>query len=431
MRVLVLGGYGLIGLEVSRELLRQRFAVAGLARSARRGYSLLPQAEWIGADISTLTAPKDWTPYLSGIDVVVNASGALQSGARDNLAAVQRDAICALIKACEQERVSSFIQISAPGAELDADTEFLRTKAEADQALRGSSLKWVILKPGLVISPSSYGGTSLLRMLTAFPYVQPLVLPEARIQTVGVYDVARAVVRCLTDPELAGRDYDLVEPAGHTLQQIVLAFRSWLGFSEPARVINLPVPFGFAIARLADFAGTLGWRSPLRTTALKVLEGHVTGDPEPWRRDTGFALKSLAETLADLPSTLQERLFARIKLVFPLLLLMLSLFWIVSGVIGFWQYDAAVSVADEALGQSLASISVLAGSAIDILIGAGLLVNRTFRQACFASIAVSLLYLAAGSIVTPDLWLDPLGPFVKVIPAIGLALVLAAAGEER
>ena len=37
MRVLVLGGYGLIGLEVSKRLQRDGHDVVGLARSARRG----------------------------------------------------------------------------------------------------------------------------------------------------------------------------------------------------------------------------------------------------------------------------------------------------------------------------------------------------------------------------------------------------------
>ena len=46
-------------------------------------------------------------------------------------------------------------------------------------------------------------------------------------------------------------------------------------------------------------------------------------------------------------------------------------------------------------------------------------------------VGASVLYLAAGSVLTPWLWADPLGVFVKVLPAIGLALLLAAMAEER
>jgi len=44
---------------------------------------------------------------------------------------------------------------------------------------------------------------------------------------------------------------------------------------------------------------------------------------------------------------------------------------------------------------------------------------------------VSAAYLAGGTILTPGLWLDPLGPFVKVLPSMVLAGVAIAILEER
>jgi hypothetical protein len=38
-------------------------------------------------------------------------------------------------------------------------------------------------------------------------------------------------------------------------------------------------------------------------------------------------------------------------------------------------------------------------------------------------IAVSLIYLTSVSVFTPLLWLDPLGPLIKVIPTMVLALL--------
>jgi hypothetical protein len=53
------------------------------------------------------------------------------------------------------------------------------------------------------------------------------------------------------------------------------------------------------------------------------------------------------------------------------------------------------------------------------------------RAAAIAMALTALAYLVAGSIVAPGLWLDPLGPFVKIIPCIVLALAAAAMLEER
>jgi hypothetical protein len=44
---------------------------------------------------------------------------------------------------------------------------------------------------------------------------------------------------------------------------------------------------------------------------------------------------------------------------------------------------------------------------------------------------VSLVYMAAAAILTPDLWLEPLGALVKTGPAIVLMLVAWAILENR
>ena len=392
--------------------------------------ALLPDADWIGADIATLTTPAQWRPLLTDIDAVVNASGVLQNGAGDDVAATQRDAIVALVAACAEAGPRRFVQISAPGAVPDAETAFLRTKGEADAALMASDLDWTILRPGVVLAPSAYGGTSLLRLLAAFPLVQPIVLADARVQTVAVDDVAEAVLTALTS-DTGGRAVDLVEDNAHTLEAIVGRVRAWQGFAEARAVIRLPRAVGHGVARFADLAGWLGWRSALRSTSLRVLAANVVGDPEPWRAATGRPLKSLDETLRALPSTAQERIYARAQLAFPLLLFTLSAFWIVSGAIGAWQLDAAAAVLAGSLAEPTARAAVLVGSALDIAIGLAVLVRRLVRPACWAAVLVAVSYLIGGTILTPQLWADPLGPLVKVFPAIALALAVAALAEDR
>jgi hypothetical protein len=36
-----------------------------------------------------------------------------------------------------------------------------------------------------------------------------------------------------------------------------------------------------------------------------------------------------------------------------------------------------------------------------------------------------------GTIVAPALWADPLGPFVKIVPGLTLALLVLATAEDR
>jgi uncharacterized protein YbjT (DUF2867 family) len=430
-RVLILGGYGLIGLEITRTLLAAGHEVVGLGRSAALGRRLEPKADWMGADIARLTAPEKWRRYLEDIDVVVNASGALQTGARDRLAAVQDVAIRALISACKVAQTKRFVQISAPGASPEADTVFLRTKSSADAALRVSGLEWVIFKPGLVFARSAYGGTAFLRMLAGFPWIVPVVLADRRIQTVSVEDVSEAVRRAVEGGVPTGRDYDLVEPLTHRLEDIVLALRAWLGLPGPAAVVRLPAAVGFGLARLADAAGWLGWRSPLRTTALRALSHGVSGDPAAWQGVTGHALRTVRETLQSMPATRQERVFAKAELLILLVIPALSIFWLVSGAIALFQVEAALRVIEGHVSSHLAPAYIIVGALADIAIGLALVVRRLVRPACLCAAGLALAYSIGATLVVPHLWLDPLGPLVKALPALVLALVGAALLEER
>jgi len=430
MRVLVLGGYGFIGAEIMRALGANGFEAIGLGRDAALGQRLLPNAKWIGADISALDAAEKWEPLLSGVDAIVNAAGALQDGARDKLSAVHDASIRACAAAVMRSGVKVFVQISATGAEKDASTAFMRTKSAGDASLRESALDWVILKPGLVIGPNAYGGTALLRTLAGFPLILPFVHGEARIQTVSIDDVADAVIAALKGEIPMRADYELVEDESLSLREIVRAMREAQGFAPPLAEISLPKIFGDAISFCADIAGLLGWRSPLRSTAMKVIAGGVGGDPRPWREARGKPLRSFAASLSLLRSRAQERAFARVELILPVMLLTLSAFWIASGVIGIVERESAAGNL-AGFDPPTAMSFVIAGSLVDLWIGFGLLWRPFAKMAAIASALVAGAYLLLGSILAPALWVDPLGVYVKVIPAIVLSAALALLLQER
>jgi uncharacterized protein YbjT (DUF2867 family) len=427
MRILVVGGYGLIGLEATRRLARSH-QVNALGRSPEQAARTLPEATWVKADIARLDTPEKWAPLLVGVDAVVNASGALQDGVRDNLTAVQDVAIRALIRACETVGVKRFVQISAPGADGAGVTDFLRTKALADAALKQSRLDWVILRPGLVWGRTASGGTALVRMLAALPLVQILILADARVQMVDIDDVSDAIAAAVDGKIEARVDADLVEAAPSTLGEIVAKVRAWHGYPTATR-IDAPGFVGRLLARGADLAGWLGWRSPLRSTSLRALERGVVGDASAWTRASGMGLIGFDESLQRRPATRQDRVFARTQLLLPFIVLVLSAFWIVSGAIGLAQQDEAVAALNGAVSNPV--MFVVTGSIVDIALGVALLWRPWARRATWGMIVVTAVYVMASSILTPHLWADPLGPLLKALPGAMLALVCAALLEER
>lgn len=431
MRVLVLGAYGLIGSAVVGRLVRDGHAVVGLGRDPAALARGRADVRWVRADLSRLTTAEDWAPLLDGIDCVVNAAGALQDGARDRVAAVQREAMIALHRACEALAVRRVVQVSAVGAEPAAETDFLRTKAEADAALMASALEWVVLRPGLVLAPQAYGGTALLRALASMPGAMPVVFGSRPVQTVSIDDVAGAVADAVSGTVPSGTLADLVEDERHRLSDVVRRLRAWLG-CPPAPVLALPDAVAGPVARIADLLGRLGWRSPLRSNAMASIRAGVIGDPSGWRGLTGRRLSSLDETLAAMPATVQERWFARLWLLRPLALATLAGFWIASGAVGLVQFDAAAAVLTGAgMSEAAARSVVVAGALADVALGGAVLVRRWCRAGLLGMLGLSAVYLAAAAVLAPAVWADPLGPMVKVLPGMALTLFALAVLEDR
>ena len=366
------------------------------------------------------------------IDVVVNASGALQDGSRDKLEQIHHTAITALVTACESVDSIRLIQISAPGAAASATTEFMRSKSRGDEAIKRSKVNWVVLRPGLVIGTNAYGGSALLRMMAAFPWAHVPAFANKRIQTVAMSDVTQVVVEAVEGRLPAGIDVDLLESAPQTLQQVIDRLRIWMGVGVAPMLVAVPRFAVSIVSWIADVLGYLGWRSPLRSTAVLALEGDVLGDASKLRQIRGTDLMSLEQTLDAIPATIQERWFASLALLMPVMVATLSLFWLLSGLIGALSVDRAAAMLPSSVGSLLdAKWFVMAGVAVDIVLGAAILCRPTARWACIGMIATSIVYLVAGSVLTPTLWLDPLGAFVKVLPAMLLAAITWVVLEER
>jgi uncharacterized protein YbjT (DUF2867 family) len=426
----VLGGYGFIGHACMAALRVAGFRVVGVGRSAGAARARDPGGEWRILDIARASVD-DWRRVLAEADVVVNAAGALQDGARDDLAAIHEGAVARLVAALDGRELR-FIQISAAGARVDASTAFMASKARGDAILAEAAFDWVILRPVLVLGAEAYGGTALLRASAALPGLGLLVAPKSLVQTVHVQDVARAVVQVAGGEIAPGIIADLTEDGCQTLGALTCDIRRWMGFSDWRRAVTLPGWLVAVAGRLADGLGWLGWRSPLRSTALAALRDGVTGDPAPWREAGGVRMRPLAETLDALPATAQERIFARAYLLLPLAIAVLSLFWLLSGLIALADPGAAQQVLTArgmAPGPALAL--VVGGAGLDIALGAGVLVRRWTRASCGAMIALSLAYLGAGTLLAPDLWADPLGPMLKILPAMALALFPLMMLERR
>ena len=429
-RVLVLGATGLIGSAIVARLVADGWAVTAVVRKIGTGARGLPADRLLQLDLAKTTRPGDWLLHLDGVDAVVNSAGALQDGGRDSLALVHEVGPAALFEACERKGIRRVIHISAMGADPAAPTRFARTKGAADQRLEASPLDWVILRPSVIVGRAAYGGSALFRGLASLP-LQLRIEGAAPLSVVQLDDVAETVARMLAPEAPARVSFDLPGPQPLSMEQVVANYRHWLGW-KPARIVTLPGWLMTIAYRLGDLAGLLGWRAPVRSTTGQELARGSVGDPERWTSLTGIIPRSLDAALAASPASVQERWFARLYLLKPLAFTIFAAFWIVTGILSLTVgYAEGVVQMREGGAGMLAVPGAVGGALADLLIGFAILWRPTTRGGLWAALALSIVYLVAGTVMMPKLWIEPLGPLMKIWPILTLNLFLLAILDER
>jgi uncharacterized protein YbjT (DUF2867 family) len=435
-KILVLGASGLIGRFVTDDLRARGFSVVGIARR----FSLSQRADALDIELPVMSKDAASLARLladHAIDVVVNCLGVLQDGPGSDTGAVHRDFVGRLLAAIRDcGRAIRLVHISIPGAASGDRTAFSVTKREAERLIAASGIPCAILRPGFVIAPSAHGGSAMLRALAAFPLQLPAAESKTPFQPVAVEDIAATIAW------LAGRDigdkaadavaWDLMQPEAVTLGDVIKQFRRAFGTAGFPR-ITLP---GFMLdlgAKLGDLANFLGWMPPMRTTAIKELRRGVSGDPRPWIATTGIAPKTLPQMVGRRTASIQDKWFARLFLVKALAIASLVVFWIVSGFIALAiSYDAAAAIlTSHRFPPALVAPVTIGTSLMDMAIGVLIAFRCTCAAGLIAGIVASLGYMVGAAILTPDLWIEPLGALVKTGPAIVLMLVALLTLDNR
>ncbi len=255
-RVVIVGGSGFIGSAIANRLCEAGVKVLiPTRRRSRAGHVLLlPNVDVVETDVHD---PSALTRLFEDADAVINTVGVLHSRpgspfgpdfARAHVELPQK-----IVAACRAAGVARLVHISALGAGADAPSEYQRSKATGEVAIRaaGPEIDWTILRPSVVFGRGDSFLNLFADLARLFP-VLPLAGASCRFQPVYVEDVAEAAWQSLIRSEAAGQTFELAGPTVYTLRQLVEYVSSLVG--KPRPVIALPEGIGMLQARLMELA---------------------------------------------------------------------------------------------------------------------------------------------------------------------------------
>ena len=268
--ILVAGGTGHLGVELTRRLVVRGFPVRVMTRNAERARSRLdPRCELAIGDVRRRADVED---ALKDVDAVVSALTGFGPGGQGPRA-VDRDGNFNLIRAAEAAGVRRFVLVSMQGAAPDHQMELLRMKHAAEERLRSSTLDWTILHPTvfmelwveLVGGPIADRGRAMV-----------FGRGENPINFNSVRDIAEVAELALGEPSLSRSVVPVGGPENLTFNQLVERLAHAMGCRVSVRHVPRPVMRASAVVMRyfkPDVAGMIEAGIAMDTAAMSFNAG--------------------------------------------------------------------------------------------------------------------------------------------------------------
>jgi NADH dehydrogenase len=264
--ILVTGATGFVGGHVVAALRRADRQVRCLVRDLRGAEKpVLEGCELVEGD---MTDPASLKHAVEGVEHVVHLV-AIRQGKDEQFERIMSQGTRDLIDAAQEAGVRRFVHMSALGvSERTKDlVPYYTAKWEMEQAVKGSSLPFVIFRPSFVFGADG-GILPTFRKLAKLAPVTPIAgSGEQRLQPIWADDVASYFARALDDDSATGRTFEVGGPDVVSWNELWARLKDALGVRRPS--VHVPMAFMRVNALVTE---RLPGDIPLTRDLLKMME---------------------------------------------------------------------------------------------------------------------------------------------------------------
>ncbi|MCZ6604215.1 MAG: complex I NDUFA9 subunit family protein [Alphaproteobacteria bacterium] len=245
--VAVFGGAGFLGRSIVSALARQGAHVRIACRRPDEAQRCKPMGDvgQVAPVAANIRDDASVAAVVDGADAVINLVGILYESGRQKFDAIHRDGAARIARASSSAGVAQLVHISAIGADPRAVSGYARSKGDGEQAVKAAFDNAVILRPCILFGPDDDFFNRFAAVARFSPALPLIGGGDARFQPAYVCDVAEAVVAALTNPDTAGRTYELGGPQIYSFRQLLELLLTVIGRKR----LLVPVPFWAAMVK--------------------------------------------------------------------------------------------------------------------------------------------------------------------------------------
>ncbi|MEM8978084.1 MAG: complex I NDUFA9 subunit family protein [Pseudomonadota bacterium] len=286
--VTIYGGSGFVGRYIARRMAKAGWRVRVAVRRPNEAifvkpYGVVGQVEPV---LCNIRDDESVRIVLQGADAVVNCVGILAEQGKNKFDAVQAEGAARVARISAEAGITNMVHMSAIGADVQAQSDYARTKAEGEASVLEHQPNAVILRPSIVFGPEDDFFNRFASMARLGP-VLPVVGANTRFQPVYVDDVAAAAELALTGKAAPGV-YELGGPEVATFKELMEAMLRVI--QRRKLIVNIPF---FAASLMGGAFGVLKFLS------AGLIQGPITTDQVKNLKNDNVVSKG-AKGLADL-----------------------------------------------------------------------------------------------------------------------------------
>jgi len=245
--VTVFGGGGFIGRYVCEVLMKSGVRVRIAQRNPKKAYIIQPlgqvgQFGFVRADITDRESVRE---ALRGSNAAVNLCGVF--GAK--MQSVHVEGARNVAEAATEAGLDALVQVSAIGADPKSESDYGRTKAEGEEAVRKAFAGATVIRPSVVFGPEDEL-TNRFAAMARLPFL-PVIAATRKFQPVYVRDLRKAIAMAALDPQrFGGQTYEIGGPQRLSMVELHRAILEITG--QKPEIVPLP-------DMVASLLSKLGW----------------------------------------------------------------------------------------------------------------------------------------------------------------------------
>jgi uncharacterized protein YbjT (DUF2867 family) len=223
--VVLNGGSGFIGAVAANRFINAGYRVKIITRTRNnaRNLWLLPDTEIVEANKRNVD---NLAEICTGARVVVNLVGILNESKKNGTEFKEAhvNTLARVLNACKTVGVPHLIHISALGADVDAPSNYLRSKGEGERILSQNThpqMKISVVRPSVVFGPQDRFTNLFSALLALTPGVVPLPAGGSLLQPLYVGDMADGILHLAENPPDVNTNLEFGGPEVLTLADIV------------------------------------------------------------------------------------------------------------------------------------------------------------------------------------------------------------------